>query len=58
MEEYNTSTNVVTRRAWREKDKLGKNVEWNVEIGDPEPNKNGNIDTAGIQESSTNVGIN
>ncbi|KAK0083258.1 hypothetical protein PV326_006826 [Microctonus aethiopoides] len=54
VEEYNTSTNVVTRRAWREKDKLGKNVEWNVEIGDPEPNKNGNIDTAGIQESSTN----
>ncbi|KAK0079493.1 hypothetical protein PV325_001200 [Microctonus aethiopoides] len=54
VEEYNTSTNVVTRRAWREKDKLGQNVEWNVEIGDPEPNKNGNIDTAGIQESSTN----
>ncbi|KAK0159811.1 hypothetical protein PV327_010884 [Microctonus hyperodae] len=53
VEEYNTTTNVVTRRAWRVKDKLGKNGEWNVEIGDPEPNQNGSIDTAGIQESPT-----
>lgn len=37
MEEYNTDTNVVTRRAWKCKNTLKEEPDWNIEIGDPEP---------------------
>lgn len=35
IEEYNLDTNVVVRRAWREKNQFGKEVGWSVEIGEP-----------------------
>ncbi|XP_011298841.1 protein DPCD [Fopius arisanus] len=53
VEEYNLETNVVTRRAWREKGKLGQDVGWTVEIGDPEPRKEDNLEISGIRESSS-----
>ncbi|XP_015117135.1 protein DPCD [Diachasma alloeum] len=53
VEEYNLETNVVTRRAWREKGKLGQDVGWVVEIGDPEPQKEDNLEISGIRESSS-----
>lgn len=37
VEEYNTETNCVTRRAWRCKNALKSELEWDIEIGDPEP---------------------
>lgn len=54
VEEYHLETNVLVRRAWREKGKLGQDVDWNVEIGDPQPKQN-NIEIYGIEESSTAV---
>lgn len=56
VEEYHLETNVLIRRAWKEKGKLGQDIGWNVEIGDPEPKQN-NIDICGIQESSSAVCI-
>lgn len=55
VEEYHLETNVVTRRAWREKGKLGQDVGWVVEIGDPEPKKEDTLETSGIRESSSAV---
>jgi len=52
VEEYNLDTNVLTRRTWREKGKLGQNVGWTVEVGDPEPKQEENLATTGIRESS------
>ncbi|KAI4498742.1 hypothetical protein M0802_006209 [Mischocyttarus mexicanus] len=51
VEEYNMETNVVVRRAWKEKKNLTENAEWVVEVGDPEL-KQSNLETFGIQESS------
>ncbi|XP_077259467.1 protein DPCD isoform X1 [Temnothorax americanus] len=51
VEEYNTDTNVVVRRAWKEKNNFGTNVGWTVEVGDPEL-KQSNIEIYGIEESS------
>ncbi|OAD57978.1 Protein DPCD [Eufriesea mexicana] len=51
VEEYHLETNVLVRRAWKEKNRLGQDIGWNVEIGDPEPKQN-NIEVCGIQESS------
>ncbi|KAK1127171.1 hypothetical protein K0M31_003720 [Melipona bicolor] len=51
VEEYHLQTNVVVRRAWKEKGKLGQDVGWKVEIGDPEPRQS-NIEIYGIEESS------
>lgn len=48
-------TNVVIRRAWREKSELGQDVGWTVEVGDPEPKKEDNLDITGIRETSTAV---
>lgn len=56
VEEYHLETNVLVRRAWKEKGNLGQNEGWNVEIGDPEPKQN-NIEVYGIQESSNAVCI-
>lgn len=50
VEEYNMDTNVLTRRAWRDKSDLRKNEEWKIEIGDPEP-KSLNVETLGIKEN-------
>nr|XP_012146236.1 PREDICTED: protein DPCD isoform X1 [Megachile rotundata]XP_012146237.1 PREDICTED: protein DPCD isoform X1 [Megachile rotundata]XP_012146238.1 PREDICTED: protein DPCD isoform X1 [Megachile rotundata]XP_012146239.1 PREDICTED: protein DPCD isoform X1 [Megachile rotundata] len=50
VEEYHLETNVLVRRAWKEKGNLGQSKGWNVEIGDPEP-KQDNIEVCGIQES-------
>ncbi|XP_043267535.1 protein DPCD isoform X2 [Venturia canescens] len=51
VEEYNLDTNVLTRRTWREKGKLGQNTGWSVEIGDPEPKQEENLSITGIRES-------
>lgn len=55
VEEYHIETNVLTRRAWREKSKLGQDVGWSVEVGDPEPKQQENLDISGIRESSNAV---
>lgn len=54
VEEYNMDTNVLTRRAWRDKSDLRKNEEWKIEIGDPEP-KSLNVETLGIKENINSV---
>lgn len=55
VEEYHMATNVLVRRAWREKGNFVKNNDyWVVEVGDPELKQN-NIETYGIQESSSTV---
>ena len=54
VEEYHLETNVLVRRAWKEKGKLGQDVGWKVEIGDPEPRQS-NIEVYGIEESSSTV---
>lgn len=56
VEEYSNDTNVVVRRAWRQKGKLGQDIGWEVEIGDPEPTRAENLDNIGIRESSSAVG--
>ncbi|CAH0587044.1 unnamed protein product [Chrysodeixis includens] len=38
VEEYNVDTQVLLRRAWKVKGKLGGEGKWDVEIGDPIPN--------------------
>lgn len=55
VEEYNLDTNVLTRRTWREKGKLGQNVGWTVEVGDPEPKQEESLAISGIRESSNAV---
>ncbi|XP_033220434.1 protein DPCD [Belonocnema kinseyi] len=52
VEEYHLETNVLVRRAWREKGKLGQDIGWTVEVGDPEPKNQDNLDISGIRESS------
>ncbi|XP_012541146.1 protein DPCD [Monomorium pharaonis] len=52
VEEYNTNTNVVVRRAWKKKNGFGTNIGWTVEVGDPELKQN-NIEIYGIEESSS-----
>lgn len=56
VEEYHAENDVLVRRAWKEKGKLGQDVGWIVEVGDPEPKQN-NIEVYGIQESSSAVRI-
>lgn len=54
VEEYDTNTYVLTRRAWKLKNKIGDEDEWDIEIGDPEPtiiNDNGHF----IKENSNQV---
>lgn len=46
------STNVMTRRTWREKGRLGEDIGWVVEIGDPEPTQHDNPETYNIKESA------
>lgn len=55
VEEYNMKTNVLVKRAWKEKGKLGQDIGWVVEVGDPEPNFADNLESVGIRESSSAV---
>lgn len=54
VEEYHVDTNVLLRRAWKEKGNFGQDIGWTIEVGDPEPKQN-NIEMFGIQESSNAV---
>ncbi|KAM3964946.1 protein DPCD [Aphomia sociella] len=51
VEEYNLDTQVLLRRAWKVKGKLGGEGKWDVEIGDPIPDATPNIEVADIVES-------
>ncbi|XP_013191136.2 protein DPCD isoform X1 [Amyelois transitella] len=51
VEEYNTDTEVLLRRAWKVKGKLGGEGKWEVEVGDPIPDATPNTETAEIIES-------
>ncbi|KAG6446036.1 protein DPCD [Manduca sexta] len=51
VEEYNVDTQVLLRRAWKVKGKLGGEGKWEVEIGDPLPDMMVNTDSAEIIES-------
>lgn len=55
VEEYSIDTNVLVKRAWKEKGKLGQEIGWVVEVGDPEPNPSTNLESVGIRESSSAV---
>lgn len=56
-EEYNMQTDVLVRRAWRRKNTLKKDGEWEVELGDPEPAAMRDLGAnVGIIESSSQVG--
>lgn len=37
VEEYDTNTYVLTRRAWKIKNELHSEDDWKIEVGDPEP---------------------
>ncbi|KAF9420036.1 hypothetical protein HW555_003630 [Spodoptera exigua] len=53
VEEYNVDTQVLLRRAWKVKGKLGGEGKWDVEIGDPIPDATPHIEGTGadIMES-------
>lgn len=51
VEEYNVDTQVLLRRAWKSKGKLGGEGKWLVEIGDRIPDANPTIEVAEIVES-------
>lgn len=53
-EEYSMETNVLVRRAWKKKNPIRGAGEWEVEIGDPEP-QFGAADDIGIKENSSAV---
>lgn len=57
VEEYNVDTQVLLRRAWKVKGKLGGDGKWDVEIGDPIPDATPHIDGAGadLMESKDQV---
>lgn len=57
VEEYNTDTQVLLRRAWKIKSKIGGEAKWEVEIGDPIPDMTPNIDSADIMEAKDQVSI-
>ncbi|XP_074109134.1 protein DPCD [Cotesia typhae] len=52
VEEYNLNDNILSRRLWRQKTKLGRDQGWEVEVGDPELKSSG-VDI-GICENITN----
>ncbi|XP_063826624.1 protein DPCD isoform X2 [Ostrinia nubilalis] len=51
VEEYNVDTQVLLRRAWKLKGKLGGDGKWVVEIGDPIPEPTQSIEMVDIVES-------
>jgi hypothetical protein len=58
VEEYNNETQVLLRRAWKVKGKLGSEGKWAVEIGDPIPDATPTVDVADIIESKDQVNTN
>lgn len=50
-EEYNLDTNIVLRRAWKRGKNLSKKSEWDIEVGDPEPDTSA-LDSIGLKENS------
>ncbi|GBP22585.1 Protein DPCD [Eumeta japonica] len=50
VEEYNTDTEVLLRRTWKVRGKLGGEGKWDVEVGDPIPDVT-NAETIDIIES-------
>lgn len=52
VEEYHLETNVLVKRAWRDKRNFCQDSEWKVEIGDPELRQS-SLEIHGIQESSS-----
>lgn len=55
VEEYNVDTQVLLRRSWKVKGKLGSEGKWNVEIGDPIPDGIQSIESTEIMESKDQV---
>lgn len=55
VEEYNTETQVMIRRTWKLKGKLGGEGKWLVEIGDPMPDQVSNTDNVDIMECKDQV---
>lgn len=53
-EEYNLDTNIILRRAWKRGKNLSKKSEWDIEVGDPEPDSL-TLDTIGLKENSNSV---
>ncbi|XP_041980187.1 protein DPCD [Aricia agestis] len=51
VEEYNSDTKVLLRRAWKVKGKLGGDGKWLVEVGDPIPETTPNTELPEIVES-------
>lgn len=54
VEEYNVDTNVMCRRAWKVKGKIGGEGKWDVEVGDPIPDASPNNDVD-IKEANDQV---
>lgn len=59
VEEYNVDTQVLLRRAWKVKGKLGGEGKWDVEIGDPIPDATPHIEGIGadFMESKDQVSM-
>lgn len=53
-EEYNLDTNIVLRRAWKRGKNLSKKSEWDIEVGDPEPDTSA-LDSIGLKENSNSI---
>ncbi|XP_014280426.1 protein DPCD [Halyomorpha halys] len=49
-EEYNLDTNVILRRAWKRGNNLSKKNQWEIEVGDPDPDTS-SLDTIGLKEN-------
>ncbi|CAG9770101.1 unnamed protein product [Ceutorhynchus assimilis] len=52
VEEYDLSTNCLTKRAWRCNKQLKEEATWDIEVGDPEPQYNAE-DKCMIREDSS-----
>ncbi|XP_014369509.2 protein DPCD isoform X1 [Papilio machaon] len=50
VEEYNIDTQVLLRRSWKLKGKLGGEGKWQAEIGDPIPEVSANVEVADLTE--------
>ncbi|CAH1398308.1 unnamed protein product [Nezara viridula] len=50
-EEYNLDTNIVLRRAWKRGKNLSKKSQWEIEVGDPEPDTL-SLEAIGLKENS------
>lgn len=55
VEEYNMDAGIITRRAWKLKQKVGGEGQWFIEIGDPEPENQSSGDGLLLKPSSAEV---